>query len=132
MIYTIDNILLHIHNNPIKKQRIIVGESKWRQYRLLEEIKIGLSNDEIIIIPAGFEWDLSSVPRIFWAIMPPDGDFEMAALIHDYLYRNKLYTRKFADKEMYKWSNKLNDKVIDNEIRFCGVRLFGWVIWNRK
>lgn len=39
-------------------------------------------------IPAGFEFDLASVPRVLWALIAP---FELsiaAPLLHDFLYRH--------------------------------------------
>ncbi|EDV7056814.1 DUF1353 domain-containing protein, partial [Salmonella enterica subsp. enterica] len=42
--------------------------------------------------------DLASVPRIFWAFMPPDGKYAKAAIIHDYMYDNALRTKKEADR----------------------------------
>lgn len=41
--------------------------------------------------------DLASVPRIFWTLLPPDGKYAKAAIIHDYLYDNALRTKKEAD-----------------------------------
>lgn len=39
-----------------------------------------------ITVPAGFVTDLASVPRWAWIIVPPDGPWVKAAIIHDYLY----------------------------------------------
>lgn len=36
-------------------------------------------------VPAGFETDLASVPRLFWRLFPRDGDYRKAAVVHDYL-----------------------------------------------
>lgn len=38
-----------------------------------------------VTIPADFPTDLASVPRLFWALLPPDGVYEKAAVLHDYL-----------------------------------------------
>ena len=121
----------------IQRERIFWSENRWKKYKLLKSITIKLSNNEVITIDKGFEWDLSSSPRIFWSIVPPDGDFEIASLIHDYLYQKKITTRRFADKEMYKWSkvvnstNKWSFKNIDNWVRFVAVTLFGGFVWRR-
>jgi hypothetical protein len=40
---------------------------------------------DIIKIPAGFRTDLASVPRLFWAVLPPQGAYERAAVAHDFL-----------------------------------------------
>lgn len=123
----------------IKKQRVI-GSNNKTKYRLLEPIKIKLSCGDIITIPEGFIWDGSSVPRFLWWLLPPEGDFEIAGLIHDYLYVNKRvfpYTRKFVDQEMFKWSkcvsgtsNKISLRNLDNYTRYFFVNLIGGLVWN--
>lgn len=39
---------------------------------------------ETILIDSGFPTDLASVPRAFWALLPPDGTYENAAVVHDH------------------------------------------------
>ena len=39
-----------------------------------------------IEVPAGFETDLASIPRILWSWLPPHGRYAKAALLHDWLY----------------------------------------------
>ncbi len=52
----------------------------------------------IIHIPAGFLTDFASVPRLFWNILPPNGPYGKAAVVHDYLYRTKgVATKAEAD-----------------------------------
>ena len=131
MIITLENInSIQKRISVVHKARIIGTDPP--MYTLLRELKIELSNYLVITIPEGFEWDLSSVPKRLWSIFPPDGDFELGALIHDYLYVTKKTSRKFADEEMLKWSNLLNNgetvlnrKRLDNYARFLAVRLFG-------
>lgn len=138
MIYTLENILeKSMIDNPLKLSRVIRATDKWCRYRLEKELNIQLSNGDIITIPKGFETDISSVPRIFWAMLAPDGDFAIGAIIHDYLYVNKLYNRQFNDREMLKWSkalystNRISIHNIDNHTRYHVVRLFGWYVWNK-
>lgn len=40
--------------------------------------------DDVITIGAGFETDLATVPRLFWALLPPQGAYESAAVLHDF------------------------------------------------
>ncbi len=40
---------------------------------------------DVITIPAGTPTDLATVPRIFWALIPPQGAWERAAVLHDWL-----------------------------------------------
>lgn len=136
MIYNLGNIRVELERGGvIQKERLYHSTDKLRRYKLLRSVEIELSNGYNVIIPAGFKWDLSSVPRFLWGIFPPDGDFEAAALIHDFLYVNNLFNRRFCDKEMLIWSNYTNGtdtynlKRLDNYLRFYAVRLFGWIVW---
>lgn len=113
-----------------------------KKYELMVRMNFTLSDGSEIYIPKGFKCDLSSVPQILWCILPPNGDFEMSWLIHDYLYataKTNKYTRAFADKEMFIWAKRVNTyhtfihwKKIDNALRYAGVRLFGAPTWNKN
>lgn len=39
---------------------------------------------DVITVPDGFDTDLATTPRIFWAFVPPHGSWERAAVLHDY------------------------------------------------
>lgn len=144
MIYSLENIKDYNSSVSIIKKSRIVGLNNKNKYFLLESLTFKLSNEKQITIPKGFIWDGSSVPRFLWWLLPPEGDFEIGALIHDYLYVNKhkigMYynNRKFADKEMYKWSdrlsgtNKISLRNFDNILRYITVRIFGGLVWNNK
>lgn len=130
------------------KKRLVRGNNTKPKYQLLEDLHIRLSNGFEITIPKGFIWDLSSTPRIVWWLLPPDGDFDLAYLIHDYLWIEKEkmrlefekqgleFTCKFTDDEMLLWANTTNStrnaslRNIDNKSRYWGVRAFGWLVWN--
>lgn len=157
---TLENIskIQRIEGVSVVKRVRVLGYQNVPRYRLLEELFIQLSNKLTIRIPKNFEWDLSSVPRFLWSFLPPDGDFELASLIHDYLYIHRkeinrffeehheemgipkvVITRKFADDEMLLWSkevsgtrNKISMRNFDNQLRYIAVRLFGWTVWNKN
>jgi len=147
--------MIKLHNvNLLQKEYSLISKTKIRgnnsrpRYRLDVALKIQLTNGMNITIPKGFEWDLSSVPRFAWSILAPDGDFELAYLIHDYLWINKeemyeifdyydvVFDQKFTDDEMLKWAKvtngteKISIRNIDNYTRYYGVRLFGWLVWD--
>ena len=64
-----------------------VAEGYWI---LLEDFFYTDSNYHVRV-PAGFKFDLASIPRFFWRLIAP---FELsiaAPLVHDYLYRNSGY-----------------------------------------
>ena len=117
-----------------------VGDFSWE---LSRQIKVSLSSGDSVVIPKGFETDLSSIPEFWWGVQKPFGDFLLAPLVHDWMYRNKYNeeelgtykARLFADKEMLiiskltnsdKWHNKL-----DNIVRYWGVRIFGWFTYKK-
>ena len=135
---TLDNV------SSLQKEYSLISKTKIRgnnsrpRYRLDVTLEIQLSNGMNITIPKGFKWDLSTVPRFAWGALAPDGDFELAYLIHDYLWKEekKNYTRKFTDDEMLKWAKVTNGtdafwsfRNFDNYARYYGVRVFGWLVW---
>ena len=76
-----------------------------------------------IVIPAGFEFNQASIPRILWPIVPPSGLGKVPPLVHDYIieemrkhgfvrmqyyvegigwiWSNGRWTRKEADKMFF-------------------------------
>lgn len=44
---------------------------------------------DFITVPAGMTTDLASVPRFAWALIPPDGPWVQAAVVHDFLYLSR-------------------------------------------
>lgn len=43
-----------------------------------------------IHVPKGLQTDFASIPKIFWNVLPPaEGKYAKAAVVHDYLYRNR-------------------------------------------
>lgn len=84
-------------------------------------------NDKTYVIPAGFETDLASIPRLLWSLYAPnDSETVSAAILHDWLYCCvKNITRKEADLIFYQ-------ALIDNNAGYykafkyyIAVRVFG-------
>lgn len=42
---------------------------------------------DLINIPPGFTTDLASIPSVVWPLLPPDGPWVKAAVVHDFLYK---------------------------------------------
>ena len=103
----------------------LIGSNQWKLITPFE-YHIGLlSSNDIIIVSAGFETDLTSIPRIFWAILPPQGEYAKAAIIHDYLYVNAIGSKRYADDVFYEAMGVLNVAKWRKEIIYYAVRLFG-------
>lgn len=124
------------------------GERGWL---VAEDITVELSDGYKLLIPKGFETDLRSSPGFLWSFIKPYDNGLLAYLIHDRLYADKIgqmkhfskldkdghvrpyVARKFADDEMYLWSNALSpDTRFKNYLSYVAVRLFGKsVYWGR-
>lgn len=102
----------------------MLGHYEWRVH---EPFAFYLSNDnsDVIEVPAGFVTDLATIPRIFWSLMPPDGKYAKAAIIHDYLYDNALRTKKEADLIFLDGMTVLGVARWKRTIMYYAVRLFG-------
>lgn len=109
----------------------LLGHFNWRVH---EPFAFYLSDDESdeIEVPAGFITDLATVPRVFWVLLPPDGKYAKAAIIHDYLYDNALRTKKEADKIFLDGMTVLGVPKWKRTIMYWAVRLFGRGMYNRK
>lgn len=89
------------------------------------------------VISEGFEYDLASVPRLLWGLLPPFGLYLPACTVHDYLYRYHAYkgmefTRKEADKEMFRLSVENNVKPTLAYLMYIAVRIFGKKRWENN
>jgi hypothetical protein len=81
-------------------------------------------------VPIGFVTDLASIPRVFWAILPPHARYSYPAIIHDYLYWTQICTRELAD-EVLKLAMK--DMEVSNVQVFTiyqAVRIAGGGAWS--
>ena len=119
----------------------VLFDNSWR---LLEPLPVHLSNGDVIVIPKGFETDFSSIPEFLWGLMKPFGDFLLAPIVHDWMYRNDYKSdllgsykaRLFADKEMLHISKETNKKHwyerLDNNARYFLVRSFGWLNYKKN
>ncbi|HIB1583210.1 TPA: DUF1353 domain-containing protein, partial [Salmonella enterica subsp. enterica serovar Muenchen] len=93
-----------------------------------------LSDDEsdVIEVPAGFITDLATVPRIFWILLPPDGKYAKAAIIHDYLYDNALRTKKEVDLIFLDGMKVLGVPKWKRIVMYQAVRLFGRGMYSQR
>lgn len=93
-----------------------------------------------IEVPAGFDTDYASVPRLFWSLYPPDGSYTPAAVIHDALYfyqakgegAPRWITRAEADRVFLEAMTALGVPALRRRLLYSAVRVGGWVAWNRN
>jgi hypothetical protein len=114
-----------------------LGNDTWR----LEADYFYQDGDRLITVPAGFEFDLSSVPRALWWLIAP---FELsiaAPLLHDFLYENggeppagsvvppHSYSRREAD-DLFRRVMELEGVASwRRTLAYAAVRLFGGRAW---
>lgn len=104
--------------------------SNGRTYKLLEQY-VMVFQQGMVIVPTGFETDFASTPRFLWRLYPPMGEYCPAALIHDWLYYTGEYTRLESDRLFVKALKIVGASWITQRIFYCGVRIGGWIAWNR-
>lgn len=103
-----------------------------RYWSLLESIRWTYEDEtgvEILTkVPRGFRTDLASIP----AIVPiPEGPYNLAGVIHDYLYETGICSRADADKILYDGCRLLGVPLYRAWIIYAGVRAGGWVVYRR-
>lgn len=85
----------------------------------------------LIAIPAGFQTDFASVPRIP-IIFEMCGDMgQAAALVHDYLYTEGHTTRAQTDKIFLNILLSTGVGKARSYAMYAGVRSFGWMFWRK-
>lgn len=112
---------------------LIVRHLDGQRWRLMESFKYAVGDEyseEIIRVPRGFITDFASIPRLFWTIIGhPTGKYGKAAVIHDYCYFRKLYSRKRSDEIFYEAMKVLKVPFVKRWLMYHAVRMFGWLPW---
>src|SRR3990167_388955 len=109
-----------------------VGERLWKTYRELIYY-VGEENSvDIIIVPVGFQTDFASIPSLFWMMLPPDGQYTAAAVVHDYLYFTQTRTRLASDRIFLEAMKVLKVNIFKRLVMFKAVRTFSFIPWNRR
>lgn len=103
-----------------------------------------------VLVEAGWQTDLASVPGFFGFVIQKDGDFAQAAVTHDWCYKNRgnVVYMETNDKggmmKMPPLSREAQDKVFLNGMKVCGtglpirvlmwraVRRFGWISYPKE
>lgn len=97
---------------------------------LLQEIIFSYKG-QLYTIPVGFRSDGASLPRFFWRLIghPFDMSYLREAIIHDYLYKYQVCTRKEADRFFFVLLED-NNLGFKRYLIYIGLRIGGRVSWN--
>lgn len=127
------NVVEQLLTDELIVQSYIYSYKSAKYWKIQNPITVELSNGQIIKVPKGFVYDMSTVPKWLWSFVRPVNDGLFGYLIHDVLYINRVpgMTRKQADQEMLFWTNITNNNKFDNKLRYYIVRLLGWLWWKK-
>jgi len=128
--------------------RTLVWFFEIRRWTLTAHWTYRLNDGTLIFIPAGFDFDGASIPRIFWGVLSPVGLLLIPGLIHDYGYRyNQLWqltdqgqVKRYPDEEKKAdkafWDTLFRDVAKEvngfwliNVVAWLGVKLGGRGTW---
>jgi hypothetical protein len=84
----------------------------------------------VVVVPAGFKTDFASIPRLFCRVLPKNGKYDRAAVIHDYLYTTAIVTKAEADSVFLEAMELCGVSWLERFIMFQAVNLFGLFAWN--
>jgi hypothetical protein len=113
--------------------------NRWR----LEQSYAYQDGPTTIEVPAGFMFDLASIPRIFWGLIAPFELSVAAPLLHDFLYQHRgdpppgtltpprTYTRSEADTLFRTVMEQEGVPGWRRVLGYLAVRLFGFLAWRR-
>lgn len=98
-----------------------INDDKWR---LIAPLRYESDIAGTITVPAGFECDFASVPRVPIFYMLFGDEAHQAATLHDYLYRYAVVPRKVAD-EVFREAMSVSGVGWKRHPMYWGVRIFG-------
>lgn len=66
---------------------VLKVERESGRYEVFQEFEYyqEVNKESKILVPKGFKTDLASIPRFIWSFLPPNGKYQKAAILHDYL-----------------------------------------------
>jgi len=111
---------------------LIVKKVGTRLWELNKDFVYFTDKKEEIKVLAGFITDFASVPRVFWVIFPPDGEYTSCAIVHDYLYYKKDRSRLEADNIFLEAMKSIKVNLIKRRIMWLAVRSLGFIPWNMR
>ena len=109
---------------PLTVTKMLNG--KWEVHQSFTYYVGEEDSKDFAFVPKGFQTDFASIPRVFWSILPPDGRYSQAAVLHDFLYHTKTRPRKACDDIFLEAMEVLGVAWWKRKTMHQAVRLFGW------
>jgi Protein of unknown function (DUF1353) len=76
--------------------------------------------------------DFASTPRALWAVLPPFGTYQLAAVVHDFLYLDQGCSREQADALLRVAMFESKVEARKRDIIWQAVRRFGQSAWDQN
>ena len=127
---------------------LIAKKLKHDQWELVDDLQYhvgGPYSTEIIIVPKGFVTDMASTPFGIHNILPKDGSWSPASVIHDALYQNRgmlpvgwfsgpemTYTQADCDGIFKEAMKVLGVSWWQRNLMWSALRLFGWISFKKN
>lgn len=111
---------------------LVLGKDHWVVKKQFHFAVDG-NPDKVVVVPKGYLTDGATVPRLFWGLVPPWGEYGQAAVLHDYLCEYLTYqdygatisvTRKEADLIFKRSMEELNVGVLTCSTMYAAVRVY--------
>lgn len=101
--------------------RMVVEQLDAERWQLVIPLAYA-GNEQKFLVPEGYISDLASVPRIVAWLIPKNGNYSRAAVLHDYLLTDALKVGKVTSNEA--------DGIFRKAMRELGVpRVKRWLMW---
>ena len=105
-------------------------------FTLCEPLTVERPGLPVLTVPAGFESDGCSVPRLFWRLVfpPLDNSALAGGTGHDYIYRCRPAGWSRRDADIYFLGRMILDGVPPWRamLAYRAVRMFGWLSWRKQ
>jgi hypothetical protein len=96
------------------------------QWKLLNRLEVLDDHAHSFYVPAGFITDLASLPRPLRGVFNRNGRSRKPAVLHDYLYSEKMFTRKKCDLIFKDCLVNAGISKFAARLYYYGVRSGGW------
>lgn len=110
---------------------ILFTKSTRGRFSIDEDLDVMLIDGSKLTVPKGTISNGASVPKLFRGIYSNIGRYTLPAVLHDYLYENNLYNRKFADRQFLIDMGKTNTNYFTKWLFYFIVRIFGGINWKK-
>jgi hypothetical protein len=115
---------------------LFLGRFVEPMYFLTKSIKWKPNADQTgfspVSVPVGFVTDLASIPRVFWSLLRPDGEYTFPAIVHDYLYWVQNTKRGAADMTLKMGMQDFGIGTSTINTIYEAVRVGGGSSWNNN